>query len=41
MIKSLNTSVSGIKSQQTKLDVIANNMVNVSTAVLKKYTVEF
>lgn len=41
MIKSLNTGVSGIKSQQTKLDVIANNMVNVSTAGFKKDTVEF
>ena len=41
MIKSLNTGVSGIKSQQTKLDVIANNMVNVSTAGFKKDAVEF
>lgn len=41
MLKSLNTGVSGIKSQQTKLDVIANNMVNVSTAGFKKSAVEF
>lgn len=41
MIKSLNTGISGLKSQQTKLDVISNNMVNVSTAGFKRDTVEF
>ncbi|MEA3639793.1 MAG: flagellar basal-body rod protein FlgG [Lamprobacter sp.] len=36
MIRSLSTSKTGLEGQQTKLDVIANNLANVSTAGFKR-----
>lgn len=36
MIKSLWTAKTGLESQQTKLDVISNNLANVSTNGFKR-----
>lgn len=36
MIKSLYTGISGLKSNQSKLDVIYNNVANVGTTAFKK-----
>ncbi|MEL7564671.1 MAG: flagellar basal-body rod protein FlgF [Dehalobacterium sp.] len=41
MIRSLYSGVSGMKSHQTKLDVIANNVANVNTTAYKTATVTF
>ncbi|OFZ15434.1 MAG: flagellar basal-body rod protein FlgG [Bdellovibrionales bacterium RBG_16_40_8] len=41
MIKSLNTAATGMKAQQTNMDVIANNIANVSTIGFKKARAEF
>ncbi|MEY8291428.1 flagellar hook-basal body complex protein [Carnobacteriaceae bacterium 52-44] len=41
MLKSLYAGVSGMKSQQTKMDVIANNIANVSTTGFKSGRVRF
>lgn len=41
MIKSLNTAATGMKAQQTNMDVIANNIANVSTNGFKKGRAEF
>lgn len=41
MIKSLNTAATGMAAQQTNMDVIANNMANVSTYGFKKSRAEF
>ncbi len=41
MIKSLNTAATGMAAQQTNLDVIANNIANVSTSGFKKGRAEF
>ena len=41
MIKSLYTSSTGMKAQQTNMDVIANNIANVSTNGFKKSRAEF
>jgi flagellar basal-body rod protein FlgG len=41
MMKSLNTAATGMKAQQTNMDVIANNMANVSTMGFKKARAEF
>jgi flagellar basal-body rod protein FlgG len=41
MIRSLYSSASGMQSQQTNIDVIANNLSNVSTAGFKKSMVLF
>lgn len=41
MFKSLNTAATGMKAQQTNMDVIANNMANVSTVGFKKARAEF
>jgi len=41
MIKSLNTAATGMKAQQTNMDVIANNLANVSTMGFKKARAEF
>lgn len=41
MIKSLNTAATGMQAQQTNLDVIANNLANVSTSGFKKSRAEF
>jgi flagellar basal-body rod protein FlgG len=41
MLKSLNTAATGMKAQQTNMDVIANNMANVSTVGFKKARAEF
>jgi len=41
MLKSLYSGVSGMKSQQTKMDVIANNIANVSTTGFKSGRVRF
>ena len=41
MIKSLNTAATGMLAQQSNMDVIANNIANVSTAGFKKGRAEF
>lgn len=41
MIKSLNTAATGMKAQQTNMDVIANNIANTSTVGFKKSRAEF
>ncbi len=41
MIKSLNTAATGMQAQQSNMDVIANNLANVSTNGFKKSRAEF
>jgi flagellar basal-body rod protein FlgG len=41
MLKSLNTSATGMAAQQSNMDVIANNLANVSTTGFKKSRAEF
>ena len=41
MMKSMYTGVSGVKANQTKLDVIGNNVANVGTTAFKKSTTRF
>lgn len=41
MFKALSTASTGMEAQQTKLDVTANNIANVSTAGFKKSRAEF
>lgn len=41
MIKSLNTAATGMAAQQTNMDVISNNIANVSTNGFKKSRAEF
>lgn len=41
MVKSLNTAATGMLAQQTNMDVIANNIANVSTNGFKKGRAEF
>jgi flagellar basal-body rod protein FlgG len=41
MIKALNTSATGMQAQQTNMDVISNNIANVSTTGYKKGRAEF
>ena len=41
MLKALNTAATGMKAQQTNMDVIANNIANVSTVGFKKSRAEF
>lgn len=41
MVKSLNTAATGMAAQQTNMDVIANNIANVSTNGFKKSRAEF
>jgi flagellar basal-body rod protein FlgG len=41
MIKSLNTAATGMQAQQNNMDVISNNLANVSTAGFKKSRAEF
>lgn len=41
MLKALNTAATGMKAQQTNMDVIANNLANVSTMGFKKARAEF
>lgn len=41
MLKSLTTAATGMQAQQTNMDVIANNMANISTNGFKKSRAEF
>lgn len=41
MIRALSTAATGMEAQQTRLDVTANNIANVSTAGFKKSRAEF
>lgn len=41
MLRALYSSATGMETQQTNLDVIANNLANVSTTGFKKFKVEF
>lgn len=41
MLRSLNTAATGMKAQQTNMDVTANNIANVSTTGFKKSRAEF
>jgi len=41
MLKALNTAATGMQAQQTNMDVIANNLSNVSTTGFKKSRAEF
>ena len=41
MIRSLHTAATGMKAQQTNMDVAANNIANASTTGFKKSRAEF
>src|SRR5438309_9743640 len=41
MIRALSTAATGMEAEQTRLDVTANNIANVSTAGFKKSRAEF
>jgi flagellar basal-body rod protein FlgG len=41
MIKALNTAATGMQAQQTNLDVLSNNLANISTNGFKKSRAEF
>src|SRR5262245_4265338 len=41
MLKALYTAAAGMRSQQTQVDVIANNLANVNTAGYKKSDARF
>ena len=41
MIRALSTAATGMEAQQTKIDVVANNLANVSTAGFKKSRADF
>lgn len=41
MIKSLSTAATGMQAQQTNIDVVANNLANVTTSGFKKGRAEF
>ena len=41
MMRSLWTAASGMRSQQTNVDVISNNLANVNTVGYKKESAEF
>ncbi|MDP6720204.1 MAG: flagellar hook-basal body complex protein, partial [Pirellulaceae bacterium] len=41
MIKALYTAATGMQAQQTRIDVIANNLANVNTAGFKRSTASF
>src|SRR5438477_802107 len=41
MIRSLSTAVSGLRNQQTRIDVIGNNVANVNTIAFKSGRVTF
>ena len=41
MMRSLWTAASGMKAQQTSLDIISNNLSNINTTGYKKETAEF
>lgn len=41
MIKALNTAATGMQAQQTNMEVVTNNLANVSTAGFKKSRAEF
>jgi len=41
MIKALYTSATGMKGQQTQIDVIANNLANMNTTAFKRSRVDF
>ena len=41
MIKALNTAATGMQAQQTNMEVVSNNLANVSTAGFKKSRAEF
>lgn len=41
MLKSIYSGISGMKSNQTKMDVIGNNIANVGTTAFKKSSVNF
>jgi flagellar basal-body rod protein FlgG len=41
MIKSLNTAATGMRAQQTNMDVISNNIANVNTTGFKRARAEF
>ena len=36
MLKSMYSGISGMKSNQTKMDVVGNNVANASTTALKR-----
>lgn len=41
MLRSMDSAIGGMKAQQTKLDVVANNIANVGTTAFKASTVNF
>ena len=41
MLKSMYSGISGMKSNQTKMDVVGNNVANASTTAFKKGSVRF
>ena len=41
MVKSMNAAIAGLKSHQTKMDVLSNNIANVNTWGFKSRTTNF
>ncbi|MEM1126001.1 MAG: flagellar hook protein FlgE [Bacteroidota bacterium] len=41
MIRSLNTGISGLRSHQTRMDVVSNNIANINTIAFKRSRVAF
>ncbi|MBY0433013.1 MAG: flagellar hook-basal body complex protein, partial [Cyclobacteriaceae bacterium] len=41
MLKTLNTAATGMRAQQTNMDVISNNIANVNTTGFKRSRAEF
>ena len=41
MMRSMYSAVSGLKTHQTKMDVIGNNIANVNTVAFKESSVTF
>ena len=41
MLRSMYSGISGMKANQTKMDVVGNNVANVGTTAYKKTTTRF
>lgn len=41
MLRSMYSGISGLKAQQTKLDVVGNNIANANTTAFKSQVLDF
>lgn len=41
MLRSMYSGISGLKAQQTKLDVVGNNIANANTTAFKSQSIRF